>query len=384
MRTHHTVHTFPAFPVYSSAFLSNDLLVLGGGGGSGKSGVKNRMRLYQIINDEKIELLNELQLGEEDAPMSMAVHTGRMELVCGINSTIEQLQKGENENCRVYTVKDRKINLYRKSGTFQSNDAEDYQNVTAFSSTRDLLAVGSTKNEVALLWYNESFTPASLPIQLQRGQLYDVTFSPTSLVVAATTHLDVYSLPKTRKGKTKKLDALNILRTVNSPTLPVQGMTFRAARFHPINPEILYTVLNVSPLRTPGKTSQRHAYIYKWNTRTWQVIKLRKVAEKSVTCFDVSEDGSLLAFGSSDLKLGILDSETLAPLLTILKAHDFPPTTLKFNPDATLLVSGSADNTVRIIVVPKSFGSSWTTTLVIVMTLLALLVAIAIRQGLTF
>jgi prolactin regulatory element-binding protein len=32
-----------------------------------------------------------------------------------------------------------------------------------------------------------------------------------------------------------------------------------------------------------------------------------------------------------------------------LKAHDFPPTTLKFNPTGTLLVSGSADNTVRIV-----------------------------------
>lgn len=43
MRTRHTAHSFSAFPVYSSTFLSNDLLVLGGGGGSGKSGIKNRI-----------------------------------------------------------------------------------------------------------------------------------------------------------------------------------------------------------------------------------------------------------------------------------------------------------------------------------------------------
>jgi WD40 repeat protein len=45
------------------------------------------------------------------------------------------------------------------------------------------------------------------------------------------------------------------------------------------------------------------------------------------------------------------------PVLTILRAHDFPPTTLRFSPDASLLISGSADNTIRIIVVPENFES---------------------------
>jgi len=48
------------------------------------------------------------------------------------------------------------------------------------------------------------------------------------------------------------------------------------------------------------------------------------------------------------------------PLVTILKAHEFPPTTLKFNPTSKLLVSGSADNSVRVISVPDSLGSSCT------------------------
>ena len=45
-------------------------------------------------------------------------------------------------------------------------------------------------------------------------------------------------------------------------------------------------------------------------------------------------------------------------LFTILNAHDFPPTTLKFNPTATLLVSGSADNTVRIVSVAQHAAGS--------------------------
>lgn len=50
------------------------------------------------------------------------------------------------------------------------------------------------------------------------------------LVIAATTHLGVYSLPKGRTGKKKRGDAMNLLKTVYPPTYPVQGLTFRAVR----------------------------------------------------------------------------------------------------------------------------------------------------------
>ena len=89
----------------------------------------------------------------------------------------------------------------------------------------------------------------------------------------------------------------------------------------------------------------------------------------------LSADGNFLAFGSSDLTVGFLDAVTLKvssisrddlifftipvqPLVNILKAHEFPPTTIAFNPTSTLLVSGSADNTTRIIAVPESVANT--------------------------
>jgi WD40 repeat protein len=53
---------------------------------------------------------------------------------------------------------------------------------------------------------------------------------------------------------------------------------------------------------------------------------------------------------------GMQSSHSLQPLLTILKAHEFPPTTLRFSPTSNLLVSGSADNSVRVISVPADLG----------------------------
>ena len=43
MRAKHTKHDLPAFPVYSSAFLSDTELVIGGGGGQAKTGIKNKL-----------------------------------------------------------------------------------------------------------------------------------------------------------------------------------------------------------------------------------------------------------------------------------------------------------------------------------------------------
>lgn len=101
MRTQHILHPLSAFPVYSAGFLTDTRFVLGGGGGTGRSGIRNKLvrqdihlhwqlmrresiavslyvsqRVYDVENQgEKLALVAEaeLELGE-DAPMTMAVH----------------------------------------------------------------------------------------------------------------------------------------------------------------------------------------------------------------------------------------------------------------------------------------------------------------------
>lgn len=46
--------------------------------------------------------------------------------------------------------------------------------------------------------------------------------------------------------------------------------------------------------------------------------------------------------------------QLLQPLLSILKAHDFPSTCLRFSPDSKLLISGSADNTLRVVLADQA------------------------------
>lgn len=43
MRAQHSTHPLPAFPVYSCAFVASDQMVVGGGGGAAKTGIKNKL-----------------------------------------------------------------------------------------------------------------------------------------------------------------------------------------------------------------------------------------------------------------------------------------------------------------------------------------------------
>ncbi|KAI0347447.1 WD40 repeat-like protein [Trametopsis cervina] len=392
MRVQHTSFPLDGFPVYSSAFASDKQLILGGGGGQSKTGIKNKLRLYRIESDKLMTQVDELELEKgEDAPMSMAAHHETKSIVCGINSAEDALQSGENQNCRKFAIENDKITFQASTSTLKLGSAEDdYQKVTVLSPDNKFVAVAGTR-DLSLLQF-PSLTPVALPIHLEKGEIYDATFSATTLVVATTVNLLVYTLPEldastsekaAGKQKEKSLVELELIKTVERPTLPGDdgGSSFRSVRYHPQDPKILYTVINTVPPRNQRKNAPRRAFICKWDTEKWAVTRPRKVSDRGLTCFDVSADGKFIAFGSSDYTVGILDGKTLAPLLTILKAHEFPPTTLRFNPSASLLVSGSADNTVRLITVPDNLvAASWSSWIFVIVTLLVILFATIAQQ----
>ncbi|KDQ21055.1 hypothetical protein BOTBODRAFT_27067 [Botryobasidium botryosum FD-172 SS1] len=402
MRTEHNLHSLPAFPVYALGFTSDTRLVLGGGGGTSKSGIKNKLRLYDV--DEKktdLKLVDEYELEKgEDAPMTLATTSQTGEFACGINSTREIVEKGDNQNCRVFSINEDKITPQRTAKTIGSASVEQYQRVTSFSRDQQLLAVGSTDNEISLLSYPD-LAPVSKPFTIPAGELYDADFTESNLLVVGTEGLYLLGLPSSEKGKGKADTPLELIKTINRPQISglADGtkLAFRAARFNPQTPTILYAIMNSTPPRTAGrqKKQDRLAYLCKWeftagtaeNTpASWTLVKTKSISTKSITVFDVSQNGKLLAYGSSDCSINVLDAKTLAPFLAILSSHDFPPTALKFNPSSTLLVSASADSSVRVIAVPDPVQSGQvvggkTSIVLILAAIIAVLLAFFIQSG---
>ncbi|KDR83558.1 hypothetical protein GALMADRAFT_235779 [Galerina marginata CBS 339.88] len=402
MRPKHTSHPLPSFPVYSCAFLSPNQVVLGGGGGASRSGIKNKLRLYDISKDCGIELKDEFEFEKgEDAPMSMAAYPTTGTIICGVNSVEEKILKGENDNCRAFNVANAKIQLLSTRNTLPAGDMDDFQKVTVLSPDGTLLAVAGS-HDLTLLSF-PSLEPIAETIHTEK-EIYDASFSNKLLVITTTNHLLAYVLPSSdasptsptspspKKGKKKskpatdsqkeKVKALELGNTVELPSSTGEGSTFRVGRFHPLDEQTFYTVINASPPRSrQSKKASRRAYICKWNAVTWTAEKTRKVVDGGLTCMDVSSDGRFIGYGSSDLTIGVLDAKTLVPLASILKAHEFPPTLIRFSLDASLLVSGSPDNSIRIVSIPKEVeGSSFGLILVALLTVLFLLLAIAAKQ----
>ncbi|KZS97651.1 WD40 repeat-like protein [Sistotremastrum niveocremeum HHB9708] len=412
MRTQHTLHSLPAFPVYSSAFVSASKVVVGGGGGSSKSGIKNKLRLYEIRAGHDIHLLDEYELAKgEDAPMCMAYDIHANRIACGVNSSEEVIMAGQNQNCRIFSMDSDKLAPVSQVQTFSAVNADEYTRVAAFSSDGSLLAVGATNSEISLLEI-PSLTPVATRYKISDVDLYDLTFCGDTLVAASTKKLHIFSLPTTdssekasngsaspskpKKKKKKKsrdstsgsgnagLKSLQLSRAVEIPKLPGvsedESATFRVVRSHPTS-NIAFAVINTTPSHRGKKKTSRKSFLVKYNTEDWSVLKVRKIGEKGgVTCFDISADGRFLAYGTSDYCIGILDSHTLGPLLTILRAHEFPLTTLCFDPSGTLLISGSPDNSIRVVQVPAaSNGYSWSIILAILLALLLVLLGVAIE-----
>ncbi|KAG8910315.1 hypothetical protein FRC00_008425 [Tulasnella sp. 408] len=393
VRCNHTQHALASFPVYSIGFVADDKVVLGGGGGASRSGIKNKLRLYKV-DPKSLDLVNELELDPgEDAPMSMAVARKSQDIICGINSTLEK-RKNDNQNCRVYQVsKEDKLEKKQTTSTLsiENDEDDDYQvggvtlpgraygltesspaqKVTTLSPEGDLLAVGSTTNQVALLSF-PALKPVAAPFDIPKsgGDIFDVDFHDEHAVICGSKTIYFVRLPSSKSEKRNSKTALEVATTVALPSLPglATGSTcsFRAARMVNNNDsegqstgKLLYAVVNTTPPRS-ARGGSRAAFVCVFQQQDksseWGLVKNRSASSKAITVFDVNGAGTLLAYGSSDLSVGILDAKTLAPLLSILNAHEFPATVLKFNPSSTLLISGSADNSVRVVEVPSSLG----------------------------
>jgi prolactin regulatory element-binding protein len=267
MRVQHTSHTLASFPIYSSAFLSADRIAVGGGGGTSRSGIKNKIRVYDISVDRNIDLVDEFELAkDEDAPMSMAAQHELQHLVCGVNSVEELMKNGQNDNCRVYNIKDSKVTKLKSQGTLTNGDLEDFQRVTVLSPDGAVLAAAG-RQDLSLLSY-PSLVPIIPPIHVDQGEIYDVTFSENTFIVATSAALLVYSLPsqsvsdeptstpsptkKRKKTKVKEpttskdtVTTVQLLKTVPVPSYfdATKSSTYRGAKSVSISLLLLFAPL---------------------------------------------------------------------------------------------------------------------------------------------
>ncbi|KAG0244788.1 hypothetical protein BGW41_006346 [Actinomortierella wolfii] len=316
-------------PIYCVGFTHDDNLIIGGGGGPGNSGVKNKIAIYKIDRTGKtLNLQVERELSrEEDAPMSINVHPKEDVVAFGINSSNNKIKAGENENCRIFQLASDSITPIHNKTTLVSRNPEDYQKVARFNKTGTILATGGTDGVMAVI---------------------------------SEQNLWIFS---TETGK--------VLEVITNPVHSKKKFNFRACRFGrgPFR-QVLYTVVNGPPKQKP--------FVCIWDAERWIRLRTMTVGPRPITSCALSPDGKLIAFGSADQGIRICSAKSLQVLMTVASAHDLPVISMAFSSDASLLVTGSADAKCRVVLVPKVFPKNHNF-LYLVLALLFLFMAVAIQ-----
>ncbi|KAJ2709595.1 hypothetical protein H4R19_004172 [Coemansia spiralis] len=377
------------FPIACIGVGPSGEVVLGGGGGPGRSGVQNKLGVY-AIDDKKKELrpvCESVLSSDEDAPTCLAMHPTERALVCSANRSAQQIAKGDNSNWRLFTLGKRTVKPGATAKSICSASDTDYQRCIAFSPSGALLAGGSTDGTLVVAHY-PSLRPA-FPFVDAVDEINDVSFDASGACLAAATDTELRIL--------SAKDA-SLIKAIDDPhTAAGTRAVFRFARFSPpaaaaaakegakaaAGPTgVLYTVLNAR--------TRKGAYIVKWDPASWTRTATRYAGSSPITAFALSRSGDLLAFATASLHLVICDARSLRVLERIRAAHGFAITALAFGAGDRHLISGSADESCHVYVLPAVWPTPMSRTLalarahasaiaVVLVVLLAILLALLMR-----
>ncbi|KAJ2797231.1 hypothetical protein H4R21_004405, partial [Coemansia helicoidea] len=179
------------FPIACIGVGPSGEVVLGGGGGPGRSGVQNKLGVY-AIDDKKKELrlvCESVLSSDEDAPTCLAMHPKERALVCSANRGAAQIAKGANSNWRLFTLGKRAVKAGATAKSICSTSDVDYQRCIAFSPSGGLVAGGSTDGTLAVAHY-PSLRPA-FPFVDAVGEINDVSFDASGAYLAAATDTEL-------------------------------------------------------------------------------------------------------------------------------------------------------------------------------------------------
>ncbi|RKP14986.1 quinon protein alcohol dehydrogenase-like superfamily [Piptocephalis cylindrospora] len=290
----------PGFPVYVVRFASEDKVVLAGGGGPGNSGIRNKVTKLKIRpGQERLEEVATFELDQgEDTPMSLALHPALSNVwVCGANRKVEDLKHGgKGEGEKKEEGQGEEVDEVYSISTLSSKDADDYQRVAQISPDGRWLLTGSASGKVCLRSFpnlEEPFPNLDTGIQ---SDIMDVDFDRRAGKFIAV---------QERQITIWDLQSGTVVDTLDSPMVNGdQPGSFRHCRFGRGKTfGYAFAVVNTK--------DRKGAFVCKVSATTFGKVLIRSVHNKPITAFSISEKGDRLAYGTADLGVGILDTDTL-------------------------------------------------------------------------
>ncbi|CZR40214.1 uncharacterized protein FPRO_05114 [Fusarium proliferatum ET1] len=152
------------YPLYAVDFDPEDStrVVVGGGGGAGRSGVGNKITVLEGVSQTELRTAGEINLSrDEDSVMSLAVGPRKGKttyLYAGVNSSPDSIAKGKNEHLRILSVDpsklrtavgaktpDANISEIARTSLFENPDLDTYQRLLRIAGSTGAAATAMGK-----------------------------------------------------------------------------------------------------------------------------------------------------------------------------------------------------------------------------------------------
>ncbi|KAJ4960601.1 hypothetical protein NE237_020511 [Protea cynaroides] len=324
-------------------------LAFAGGGGEGRSGIHNAILLAEF--DFASNSLSEQPVAkfrtEADLPYRMAVHPGGDGLICSLPKSCRWFDWDVLENEGTY-----KLDLISSEKVLTQLEDIGQQLAVTFNSEGSILAVGGEDG------YLRAFKWPSMEVILDKADAYssvnDLDFSSDGKFLVSL-------------GNGGPCRVWDVTSSTVVASLPKESdEVFGFCRFSQTsdNNQILYT----TTVRGRGGS------IVSWNTSSWMRVGSKHIV-RDPCAFDVSADGRLLAVGTVQGDIFIMNSLNMKVQSVVRKAHLGLVTRLMFSEDSRALVSTSMDSSARVTVIGEqkreSGGSMW---IIVFIVLFAILV----------
>ncbi|XP_042503062.1 SEC12-like protein 2 [Macadamia integrifolia] len=325
-------------------------LAFAGGGGEGRSGIPNAILLADFdFSSNSLSEQPVAKLGTQaDLPYRMAVHPGGEGLICSLPKSCRWFKWDVLEDegtCKLDLISSEKV-------LTQLEDIGQQLALT-FNSEGSVLAVGGEDG------YLRVFKWPSMEVILEKDDAYssvkDLDFSSDGKLLVSLGN----------GGPCRVWDVT--LSTVIASLPKESDEVFGFCRFSQTsdNKQILYT----TAMRDRGGS------IVSWNTSSWRRVRSKQIVRDPICAFDVSADGRLLAVGTVQGDVFIINSLNMKVQTVVRKAHLGLVTRLTFSEHSRALASTSMDSSVRVTVIGdqkrESGGSVW---IIIFVVLFAILV----------
>ncbi|CAN6477696.1 unnamed protein product [Victoria cruziana] len=301
-------------------------LVLSGGGGDSRTGVKNSIFLskFDFSSNSLSPPVDEFHT-DGDLPYRTAVHPGSEGLICSFPKSCRWFEWDASKNVEAH-----KLGL--KSSDKNLNELEDagQQIALTFNLEGSMLASGGEDGHVRV------FKWPSMEMIFDQPNAHecvkDLDFSPDGKLLV--------SLGDSGPCRIWDLASSAAVASLSRD----KGENFGFCRFSRLfDSKVLYMTTKKG----------EHAYILTWDTGSWKRITEKRIVQNPVSAFNISPDGKLLAVGTAEGDILIADALFMRVQKKVKGAHLVFVTALEFSHDSRALVSASGDSSARVTLVEK-------------------------------